>query len=796
MSDRVRFLLGDEVRELDGVDPTLTVLDWLRSTAPHRHQGGLRRGRLRRLHRGRRRELGRRHGCGYRAGQRLHPVRADARRQPAAHGREPEAADGGCIRCSRRWSTATARSAASARPGFVMSLFALTAERGDAAARRARSRTRWPAISAAAPAIAPIVDAAQRHARMSRGDAIDARRRETWRRAAGARDDEDDARTRRRAAAASSRRGRVDELAAPARRIPTRPSSPAATDVGLWVTKQHARARPDRLSSAASPSCSGSRRRPTRSSIGAGVTLRDAMARARPHCYPDLGELLRRFASRADPQRGTSAATSPTARRSATAAGADRAGATLVLRRGGERRALPLEDFFLAYGKQDRRAGRVRRAVRVPKPAPGTRFRAYKISKRFDQDISAVLARLPLELDGGAVARRPHRLRRHGGDAEAGRAAEAALVGKPWTEATRRGRAWRRWRRTSRRSATCAPRPATGCTVAREPAAPLHPRDHGATAATRARRRRGAWPMSDARSQRRRVHDAAQRPRQRRAARHRRGALYRRPARAAACCTSSSASRGRMRGSCALDLDAVRAAPGVVCVLTAADIPGENDISPIAATTSRCSPTTSSSSGASRCSRSPPHPRAGARAPPRWPGRLRGAAADPRRRRGAADAASCVTDAADAARAATRTAAIAAAPRRLQRPDARSAARSTSISKARWRWPCRARTATCTVYSSTQHPERGPAHGRPCARRARPRRDVECRRMGGGFGGKETQGNLFACVAALAAQEDRPRRQVPARPRRRHGHHRQAARLRHRLRGRLRRRRPHPRRST
>ena len=35
---------------------------------------------------------------------------------------------------------------------------------------------------------------------------------------------------------------------------------------------------------------------------------------------------------------------------------------------------------------------------------------------------------------------------------------------------------------------------------------------------------------------------------------------------------------------------------------------------------------------------------------------------------------------------------------------------------------------------------------------------VEVRRMGGGFGGKETQGNLFACVAALVAQEDRPRR--------------------------------------
>ena len=40
-----------------------------------------------------------------------------------------------------------------------------------------------------------------------------------------------------------------------------------------------------------------------------------------------------------------------------------------------------------------------------------------------------------------------------------------------------------------------------------------------------------------------------------------------------------------------VDLDAVRAAPGVVAVLTAADIPGKNDVSPIAAATIRCSPT-------------------------------------------------------------------------------------------------------------------------------------------------------------------------------------------------------------
>ena len=60
--------------------------------------------------------------------------------------------------------------------------------------------------------------------------------------------------------------------------------------------------------------------------------------------------------------------------------------------------------------------------------APAQVLRAYKISKRYDHDISAVCAGLAIELDGDAVATRAHRVRRHGGDAQArARSAEAAL---------------------------------------------------------------------------------------------------------------------------------------------------------------------------------------------------------------------------------------------------------------------------------------------------------------------------------------------------------------------------------
>jgi xanthine dehydrogenase large subunit len=56
------------------------------------------------------------------------------------------------------------------------------------------------------------------------------------------------------------------------------------------------------------------------------------------------------------------------------------------------------------------------------------------------------------------------------------------------------------------------------------------------------------------------------------------------------------------------------------------------------------------------------------------------------------------------------------------------------------------------VYSSTQHPgeaQQVVAHALGVEAH---RVVVECRRMGGGFGGKETQGNLPACAAAVAAR--------------------------------------------
>jgi len=79
-------------------------------------------------------------------------------------------------------------------------------------------------------------------------------------------------------------------------------------------------------------------------------------------------------------------------------------GATLELRHGEQIRQMPLEKFFLDYGKQDRKPGEFVRRLLVPKLTPGMHFRAYKITKRIDEDISAVLAVFCFKVADGRIA--------------------------------------------------------------------------------------------------------------------------------------------------------------------------------------------------------------------------------------------------------------------------------------------------------------------------------------------------------------------------------------------------------
>ena len=77
--------------------------------------------------------------------------------------------------------------------------------------------------------------------------------------------------------------------------------------------------------------------------------------------------------------------------------------ARLVLNHFGDERELALKDFFIAYGKQDRRQGEFLAQINIPRLGASERFYAYKISKRFDQDISAVLLGAWLDIADGVI---------------------------------------------------------------------------------------------------------------------------------------------------------------------------------------------------------------------------------------------------------------------------------------------------------------------------------------------------------------------------------------------------------
>ncbi|WP_103258517.1 xanthine dehydrogenase small subunit [Tabrizicola aquatica] len=206
-----------------------------------------------------------------------------------------------------------------------------------------------------------------------------------------------------------------------------------ATDVGLWVTKQLRELRPVAFLGGVDD-LKGIEVQGGQLHVGACVTisaLRDAVAER----LPSFGELLRRYASvqvrNAATIGGNIANGSPIGDGPPALIAL---GATLHLRRGDEMRSLPLEDFFLEYRKQDRKPGEFVAGVSFPEFAPA--LRCYKISKRFDQDISAVCGCFNVTAEGGVVRAARIAFGGMAGVPKRASLAEAALVGQEWTEAT------------------------------------------------------------------------------------------------------------------------------------------------------------------------------------------------------------------------------------------------------------------------------------------------------------------------------------------------------------------------
>ncbi|MER8835446.1 xanthine dehydrogenase small subunit [Mesorhizobium sp. M0909] len=319
-------------------------------------------------------------------------------------------------------------------PGFVMSLYALwmrSPEPSDAAIEKALQGnlcrcTGYEAIMRAARAISSYGKAAK--------DPLAAERKAVTAKLEAMKDG-----SRIEIGSGNKRLivpANADDLASVLVKEPGATIVAGSTDVGLWVTKHMRDIAPAIFIGNLDGLCGISEDKGV-ISIGAGVTYSEASSTLAKR-IPALGPLFDRIGGDQVRNMGTIGGNiangSPIGD---TPPPLIALGARLTLRRGDKRRTIPLEDFFIAYGRQDRQPGEFVEAVHVPVPAGETKFAVYKITKRRDEDITAALGAFFLKLaEDGTVA--DVRIAYGGMAATPKRAfgVEKALLGRPWTEAT------------------------------------------------------------------------------------------------------------------------------------------------------------------------------------------------------------------------------------------------------------------------------------------------------------------------------------------------------------------------
>jgi xanthine dehydrogenase small subunit len=210
-----------------------------------------------------------------------------------------------------------------------------------------------------------------------------------------------------------------------------------STDVGLWVTKLF-RDPGDLLYIGNVAELKTIERDAQTLTIGAAAPLEAAYA-ALAVDYPELAELWTRFASlpirNAGTLGGNIANGSPIGDSMPALIALD---AQVVLRRESTLRALPLDAFYTGYQKTALAAGEFVAAIRVPRPATSLSFRTYKVSKRYDQDISAVCAAFAIRVVDGAIAQARIAFGGMAATPQRARHAEAALSGAAWDESAAR----------------------------------------------------------------------------------------------------------------------------------------------------------------------------------------------------------------------------------------------------------------------------------------------------------------------------------------------------------------------
>ncbi len=422
MRDTIHFQLGPYGRSLRDVDPTMTVLEYLRGCE---HLCGTKEGCAE-------------GDCGActvvlvdREG-RPRAVNACLLFMPALDGRQLLAvehlalADGRLHPIQQAMVDHHGSQCGFCTPGFVMSMFALQVE----VQTRAKPKPDRAAINQAlagnlcrCTGYGPIIDAAA--AACTHPDAAEL--------AVPPQHDETLNLACEGCRSFSPRS--VDELARILLDHPQAIIVAGGTDIGLWVTKQH-RILPvivtlDAVAGLAEISETADAIR-----IGAAATYEDALPVLQRH-FPDLGSMIRRIGSRQIRNRGTIggniANASPIGDTPPALLALD---ARLLLRRGDIHRTVSLDDFFTGYRSTVLKPDEFIERIDIPKPQPHETFRCYKISKRFEQDISAVCGAFRLTLQGGIV--RGIRIGFGGMAATPVRplAVEDALLGRSWTEAT------------------------------------------------------------------------------------------------------------------------------------------------------------------------------------------------------------------------------------------------------------------------------------------------------------------------------------------------------------------------
>ncbi|MEO8676839.1 MAG: xanthine dehydrogenase small subunit [Casimicrobiaceae bacterium] len=430
--DAIRFVLDGEVRTVEGVAPTTTVLNYLRD------------------------DLGRtgtKEGCAEGDcgactvvlaqldgdGVRFRAVNSCIQFLPTIDGKELitveslKGADGTLHPVQRALVACHGSQCGFCTPGFVMSLFALyktrqaptRAEIGDALSGNLCRCTGYR----------PIVDAGVKMYEYGLDREITQGEREMIERLRAIQ--RGGTLTVRHGAAMFHAPVALNELAALREAHPDARMLAGGTDIGLWVTKQH-KDLYDILYIGDVAELKEIRDTDTGLEIGAAANLTDAYESLVEH-HPELSELYRRFAS--PPIRNAGTLGGNIANGSPIGDSMPALivmGATLVLRKGKRTREIPLDEFYLAYQKTALEPGEFVLCIRVPHRAAGAQLRTFKISKRLDQDISAVCGAYRIAVQRGRVT--DARIAYGGMAATPKRAtaAERAINGREWTEATAR----------------------------------------------------------------------------------------------------------------------------------------------------------------------------------------------------------------------------------------------------------------------------------------------------------------------------------------------------------------------